>query len=336
MRLRCARSLFPYTRARVAELADALRSGRSGRKAVEVRVLSRAPFLFPAVIFTGSPIRIDIRCFASPERSIVVLEFAMYLSVLAHTFPEWQPHFSFLDTPHASEMMAMRWLHFIFGIIWIGLLYFFNLVLTPAMKKYDPALRIKIYPELMSGAMGWFRSSALVTVIVGLRYFSIHLAADAKLAGDRSLIGKWFGWWFLVWLVAYVFIYALQLPAKGILDSPWLRVIGVSLVVIAASWFVLVLNGGPNVSNAHLAISVGGGLGLVMLLNTWGVVWRIQKRLIAWSRASAQQGTPMPPEADRLMRWNYLTARTSFWLSFPMLFFMGAASHYPFLSTVSR
>jgi hypothetical protein len=26
----------------------------------------------------------------------------------------------------------------------------------------------------------------------------------------------------------------------------------------------------------------------------------------------------------------------SFWLSFPMLFFMGAASHYPFLSTVAR
>jgi hypothetical protein len=45
---------------------------------------------------------------------------------------------------------------------------------------------------------------------------------------------------------------------------------------------------------------------------------------------------PMPPETDRLMRWNYLTARTSFWLSFPMLFFMGAASHYPFLSTVAR
>jgi uncharacterized membrane protein len=85
-----------------------------------------------------------------------------------------------------------------------------------------------------------------------------------------------------------------------------------------------------------LAISVGGGLGLIMLLNTWGVVWRVQKRLIAWSRASAEQGTPMPPEAERLMRWNYLTARTSFWLSFPMLFFMAAASHYPFLSTVAR
>jgi hypothetical protein len=62
----------------------------------------------------------------------------------------------------------------------------------------------------------------------------------------------------------------------------------------------------------------------------------VQKRLIAWTRTSAEQGVPMPPEAERLMRWNYLTARTSFWLSFPMLFFMGAASHYPFLSTLSH
>ena len=256
--------------------------------------------------------------------------------LLTFSFPEWRPHLAFLDTAHANEMMALRWLHLIFGIIWIGLLYFFNLVLTPAMKKCDPQLRIKIYPQLMPGAMGWFRSSALVTVLVGMRYFSIHLAADAKLAGDPSLTGKWFAWWLLVWLAAYVFLYALQLPAKGILDSAWVRMIGISVVVVAASWLVLALNGGPNVSNAHLAISVGGGLGFIMLLNTWGVIWRVQKRLIAWARTSGEQGVPMPPEAERLMRWNYLTARTSFWLSFPMLFFMGAAGHYPFLSAIAR
>jgi PadR family transcriptional regulator PadR len=45
MRLRLARGSLPHTRARVAELADALRSGRSDRKVVEVRVLSRAPIL---------------------------------------------------------------------------------------------------------------------------------------------------------------------------------------------------------------------------------------------------------------------------------------------------
>jgi len=257
---------------------------------------------------------------------------------LCHSYAilQWQPHFSFPEGAQANEMIALRWLHLIFGIIWIGLLYFFNLVLTPAMKQYDPKLRIRIYPDLMSPAMGWFRSSAVVTVLVGLRYFTIHLSSDARLAGNRILIAKWLGWWFLVWMAAYFFIYRLQLPAKGILNSVWVRIIGVAAVVIVASWLVLVLNSGPTVSNAHLAISVGGGLGLILLLNTWGVVWRVQKRLIDWTRASAEQGTPLPPEAERLMRWNYLTARTSFWLSFPMLFFMAAASHYPFLSTVAR
>lgn len=260
----------------------------------------------------------------------------MLMYVVAFSIPAWQPHFSFLTGAQANEMMVLRWLHFIFGIIWIGLLYFFNLVLTPAMKQCDPKLRVRIYPELMPRAMAWFRWSALVTVLVGLRYFQIHLTSDAKAAGDPSQAGKWLGWWLLVWMIAYVFIYALQLPAKGILDNPWMRVTGVVAVVVAASWLVLILNSGPNVSNAHLAISVGGGLGFVMLLNTWGVVWRVQKKLIAFTRASAAEGSPMPPETDRLMRWNYLTARTSFWLSFPMLFFMAAASHYPFLSTLAR
>jgi uncharacterized membrane protein len=98
-------------------------------------------------------------------------------------FPEWQPHFSFPAGTAANEMIVLRWLHIIFGIIWIGLLYFFNLVLTPAMKKCDPTLRTKIYPELMPGAMNWFRWSALVTVFVGMRYYAIYLSSDAKLAG---------------------------------------------------------------------------------------------------------------------------------------------------------
>jgi uncharacterized membrane protein len=248
----------------------------------------------------------------------------------------WTPHFAFPEDASSNELMVLRWLHFVFGIMWIGLLYFFNLVWTPTLKKLEGGVRAKVYPELMSRAMAWFRWSALVTVVVGLRYFSVVLAGDAHAAGNRALVGRWFGWWFLVWFVAYALIYALQLPFKGALGNGWVRAVGIGVVVIAASWIVLVLNGGAEVSNRHLAISVGGGLGLVMLLNTWGVVWRVQKRLIRWTKASAEQGTPMPAEAERLMRWGFLTARASLWLSFPMLFFMGAASHYPFLSTVAR
>jgi hypothetical protein len=258
----------------------------------------------------------------------------MFVCVLA--FPAWAPHFAFLRDAAANELMALRWLHFIFGIIWIGLLYFFNFVGFATMKALEPGVRVKVYPVLMARAMAWFRWSALVTVLVGMRYFFSMLVSDARNSGDTGLALRWFGWWVLVWVVAYEGIYLLQLPAKGVRDSVWVRAIGIGALVIAASWLVMALNGGERVSSAHLAISVGGGLGFVMLLNTWGVVWRVQKRLIAFARAAAEQGTGMPAEAERLMRWGFLTARTSLWLSFPMLFFMGASSHYPFLSSVGR
>jgi uncharacterized membrane protein len=228
----------------------------------------------------------------------------------------------------SNELMALRWLHFIFGIIWIGLLYFFNFVGIPTMKALEPGVRVKVYPALMSRAMVWFRWSALVTVLVGVRYFYRLLAEDAHRAGNPGLALRWFGIWALVWVVAYEVIYLLQLPRKGILDSVWVRAVGIGAAVIAAAWAVVALNGDADISNGHVAISIGGGLGLIMLLNTWGVVWRAQKKLIAWTRAAGEQGTPMPAEAERMMRWTFLTARVSLWLSFPMLFFMGVASHY--------
>jgi uncharacterized membrane protein len=259
----------------------------------------------------------------------------MSFSLLTVGAQVFGPHLSFPQGP-AIELMMLRWLHFIFGIIWIGLLYFFNLVGFPTMKQLEPPVRAKLYPVLMMRAMNWFRWSALVTVVVGLRYYFTILSADAHNSGNPSLALRWFGWWLLVWLAAYALIYPFQLPSKGILNNPWLRAIAIAAIVIAASWLILDLNSGWEVSNAHLCISVGGGIGFLMLMNTWGVVWRVQKKLIAWTRASVEQGTPMPPEAERLARWGFLASRAGFWLSFPMLFFMGAAEHYPFLSSIGH
>jgi uncharacterized membrane protein len=245
------------------------------------------------------------------------------------------PQFSFPHGPVANEQIVLRWMHFVAGIIWIGLLYFFNLVGFPTMKQVEASVRAKVYPVMMSRAMAWFRWSALVTVIAGLRYFWMILSADAHNAGNPSLALRWFGEWFAVWLAAYALIFPLQRPAKGIRDNGWLRAIGIAAIVVAASWLVLELNANPQSSNSHLSISIGGGIGLLMLLNTWGVVWRMQKRLIAWTRATAEKGTTMPPEAERMARHAFLASRVGFWLSFPMLFFMGAAEHYPFLSSIT-
>jgi len=241
-------------------------------------------------------------------------------------------HISFPQGEVTREEIALRWLHFVAGFIWIGLLYFFNLVGTPTMKGLLPAVRAKVFPPLMTRAMWWFRWSALVTVLVGLRYFWLILAADASNLGDASLAWRWLGTWLLVWLVAFALIYPFQLPHRGIWDRGWLRASAIVAITVGAAWIVFVLNASPESSNRHLSIAVGGGLGLLMLLNTWGVVWRAQKRLIAWTRASAEEGAPMPPEAERIARWAFLASRTGFWMSFPLLFFMAAASHFPFLS----
>ena len=246
-----------------------------------------------------------------------------------------QPHISFPQGATANEEILLRWVHFVAGIIWIGLLYFFNLINRPSMNALEGPTRIEVFPVLMTRAMWWFRWSALVTVLAGLRYFMVILAADAHNAGNPSLEWRWLGYWFLTWMVAYAFLYALQLPGKGWTGSGWSRVVPVALVVILAAWEVLRLNASSQSSNSHLSISIGGGLGLTMLLNAWGVVWRVQKKMIAWNRTSAEKGTPTPPEAARLARWAFLASRTSFWLSFPMLFFMGAADHYPFLSSIT-
>jgi uncharacterized membrane protein len=80
-------------------------------------------------------------------------------------------------------------------------------------------------------------------------------------------------------------------------------------------------------SNRALSIGIGGGLGWFMMFNVWGIVWRMQKKMIRWTSAAAQ-GTPMPSEAPKFAQVAFLAARLNFWISFPMLFFMGAASHY--------
>jgi len=69
----------------------------------------------------------------------------------------------------------------------------------------------------------------------------------------------------------------------------------------------------------------------VLLLNVWGVVWRIQKRLIACTKANIDNGAPMPERAPRMARIAFLTSRISAWLTLPLLFLMGAASHYQML-----
>jgi len=229
--------------------------------------------------------------------------------------------------PNTNLLMMFRWFHFIAGVTWVGLLYFFNLVNVPFMKELDPATKGKVVPGLMTRALWWFRWSAVVTVVMGLAYWGNIVDSDAHNGSASS--GGPMGTFFGIWTVAWVLMYACQIPGKGALDKgPVLAVIYTVVVVVAACLFLRFNNHGWE-SNRLIAIGIGGGLGWMMMLNVWGVIWRAQKKIIQWTGDNAKNGTPMPDKAKYLARQAFLTSRTNFFLSFPMLFLMGAASHYP-------
>src|SRR6186713_438933 len=75
--------------------------------------------------------------------------------------------------------ILLRWIHFLAGITWIGLLYFFNLVNVPFMKEMDAVTKGKIVPSMMPRAMWWFRWAAVITVLAGLAYFGKIVGVDA-------------------------------------------------------------------------------------------------------------------------------------------------------------
>jgi len=224
-------------------------------------------------------------------------------------------------------LMFWRWLHFLAGITWIGLLFFFNLVNIPLMKELDPTTKGKVFPPLMLRALWWFRMSAVVTVLAGLAYYGAVVSTDARNADASS--GSVMGTFFIIWTIVWAILYAVLLPGKGALDKwPVIAVIYI-IVVAAAAYLFLSLNDHGWESNRTLAIGIGGGIGWVMMLNVWGVIWRIQKRMIQWTKDNAENGTPIPEQSKRMARIAFLTSRANAFLSIVLLFFMGAASHYP-------
>jgi uncharacterized membrane protein len=158
----------------------------------------------------------------------------------------------------AEVLVVVRWSHFVAGITWIGLLYWFNLVNVNFMKTLDATTRPVIVPALLPRALFWFRHSAWVTVLAGL-----------------------------------VLIYGLYWERLDLVNDDGFK-----------------------------TIASGMALGLVMLFNVWMIIWPSQRKMFGALAA----GQPPDPSWAR----NTLYAsRANVTLSFPMLFFMASASHFP-------
>ena len=61
-----------------------------------------------------------------------------------------------------------RWGHFLFGIAWIGLLYYFNLVQGEYFKEADPSARVDAFTKLVPRALWYFRWAAAFTFLTGV------------------------------------------------------------------------------------------------------------------------------------------------------------------------
>src|SRR5574341_1446962 len=72
--------------------------------------------------------------------------------------------------------LLFRWIHFLAGITWIGLLYFFNLINAAFLKSLDGPTKNAVIPKLMPSALNWFRHGATVTVLAGiLLYLKMYM-----------------------------------------------------------------------------------------------------------------------------------------------------------------
>src|SRR5436190_14422008 len=111
--------------------------------------------------------------------------------------------------------IIVRWLHFVAGITWIGMLYFFNLVNVPLQKKLDPETKKKVNPDLLLPALWYFRWGAVVTVLAGLGYFAMFiLKTDVNNANNLGgaklnlwvLLVEWLTYPIVLFIVEFVII----------------------------------------------------------------------------------------------------------------------------------
>ncbi len=108
-----------------------------------------------------------------------------------------------------------RWLHVLSGVMWIGLLWYFNFVQIPMMPGIPDEQKPAVGKHIAPKALFWFRWAAMATIITGLivawlnGYFfnALSLGLVGTFVPNYTLIGigmwlgtiMWFNVWFVIW-----------------------------------------------------------------------------------------------------------------------------------------
>lgn len=113
---------------------------------------------------------------------------------------------------HADTLtwiVAVTWLHVMFGVLWIGLLWYFNFVQIPTMPSIPAELKPAVSKYIAPNALFYFRWAALLTVLTGVTvaylYGYIHQALTFQEGFALIGIGMWLALimaanvWFVIW-----------------------------------------------------------------------------------------------------------------------------------------
>jgi uncharacterized membrane protein len=110
---------------------------------------------------------------------------------------------------HSWWAFFFRWLHVLSGVMWIGLLWYFNFVQTPSMPKIPDEQKPAVSKVIAPTALFWFRWAAMATIITGIIVATMmgYIGKALTLQAGYYAIGlgmwlgaiMWFNVWFVIW-----------------------------------------------------------------------------------------------------------------------------------------
>lgn len=166
-----------------------------------------------------------------------------------------------------------RWLHLFTGVMWIGLLYFFNFVNGPFATTMDAATKKVVVPELMPRALFWFRWMAAFTWVTGILLLGLVFHATGVHFSEE---GRWNAASGIMTLLVFSapFLYDAIYKAMGHTKAS--IAVGFALMVAV----ILLMDKWAQFSYRGVAIHFASMLGTIMAFNVWFRIWPSQRHII--------------------------------------------------------
>ncbi len=120
----------------------------------------------------------------------------------------------------AFNMWLLRWLHVLSGIMWIGILYYFNFVQIPNMGNIPDEQKPAISKVIAPAALFWFRWGALATVVTGLILAYLNGYLHQAMTFSEGFWGIGLGMWLgiIMFINVWGVIWPNQKRALGIVE----------------------------------------------------------------------------------------------------------------------